>query len=371
MIAVETLFAASVQFETPLAVVKDQVRQRNLERMQRLALKNGLRLRPHAKTHKSVKVARRQIECGAIGLTVATLQEAEIFADRAGVQDLLLAHPPVGEPKLRRLRDLCAKIPRLAVAVDSVEVAVTLPNMVEVLWEVDTGLHRIGTAPGEPTVRAIRDLVRAIGPARFRGLMTHGGHAYRAANDAQLLQASHEEVDGLTHTADLLRNLGIDVRELSIGSTPTTRHLDRSSGATEMRPGTYVYGDANQVQFGSQALEDCALAVVATVVSTPEPTRAVVDAGSKALSTDLRVPGGTGFGIVLGAPQLRVDRLSEEHGVLTSDEPTGLHIGDRVAIVPTHACTTINLHRELLVIDETGHASWEPVDVKGWRRADG
>jgi D-serine deaminase-like pyridoxal phosphate-dependent protein len=369
--ALEMLFAASAQFETPVAVVNDQVRQRNLDRMQRLAKEHGLRLRPHAKTHKSVTVARRQIDGGAIGLTTATLQEAEIFADRVGVQDLLLAHPPVGEPKLRRLRELSTKIARLAVAVDSVEVAVTLPGVVEVLWEVDTGLHRLGTPPGEPTVRSVRDLVRAIGMDRFRGLMTHGGHAYRAANDAQLLQASHEEADGLTHTADMLRNIGIDVRELSIGSTPTTRYLDRSLGATEMRPGTYVYGDANQVQLGSQMLDDCALAVVASIVSTPEPTRAVIDAGSKALSADLRVSGVTGFGIVLGAPQLRLDRLSEEHGVLTSDEPTGLRIGDRIAIVPTHACTTINLHRELLVIDETGHASWEPVDVKGWRRADG
>jgi D-serine deaminase-like pyridoxal phosphate-dependent protein len=367
--ALETLLAASAEFVTPLAVVDGRVRQANLVRMQRLAEDHGLRLRPHAKTHKSVEVARRQIECGATGLTVATLLEAEVFAQRAGVQDLLLAHPPVGESKLRRLRDLSASVRRLAVAVDDVAVAAALPDPIEVLWEVDTGLHRLGTSPGEPTVRKVRELLATIGERRFRGLMTHGGHAYQATDDAQLLKASSEESEGLTSTAEMLRRLGIDVRELSIGSTPTTRHIDRASGVTEMRPGTYVYGDANQVQLGSQKLEDCALAVVATVVSTPESTRAVVDAGSKVLSADLRVAGVTGFGIVLGHPSLRVDRLSEEHAVLVSDQGTGLRVGDRVAIIPTHACTTVNLCPELLVVDESGQAIWEPVDARGWRAA--
>ena len=127
-----------------------------------------------------------------------------------------------------------------------------------------------------------------------------------------------------------------------------------------------MYGDANQVQLGSQALEDCALAVIATVVSTPERTRAVIDAGSKALPADLRVAGLNGYGIVLGHPGLKLDRLSEEHGVLVSDGPIGLRVGERVAIVPAHACTTVNLHPALLVVADS-ESRWEPVDARGWR----
>ena len=322
-------------------------------------------MRPHGKTHKSAFVALRQMAHGAAGLTAATMNEAEVFAG-AGVGDLLIAHPPVGEPKLRRLRALATIVDRLAVAIDTVELVEGLPAGVEVLWEVDTGLHRLGTAVGEPTLEAVKRLVAKAGADRFRGLMTHGGHSYRATNDAEVVAAAEDESHGLVETASLIRGAGIAVRELSIGSTPTAHHVEVAGGVTEMRPGTYVYGDANQVQLGSQALEDCALAVIATVVSTPERTRAVIDAGSKALPADLRVAGLSGYGIVLGHPGVKLDRLSEEHGVLVSDGPIGLRVGERVAIVPAHACTTVNLHPALLVVADS-ESRWEPVDARGWR----
>ena len=333
--------------------------------MQESANGHGLRLRPHGKTHKSAFVALRQMAHGAAGLTAATMNEAEVFAG-AGVGDLLIAHPPVGEPKLRRLRALATIVDRLAVAIDTVELVEGLPAGVEVLWEVDTGLHRLGTAVGEPTLEAVKRLVAKAGADRFRGLMTHGGHSYRATNDAEVVAAAEDESHGLVETASLIRGAGIAVRELSIGSTPTAHHVEVAGGVTEMRPGTYVYGDANQVQLGSQALEDCALAVIATVVSTPERTRAVIDAGSKALPADLRVAGLSGYGIVLGHPGLTLDRLSEEHGVLISDGPIDLRVGDRVAIIPAHACTTVNLHPALLVVADS-ESRWEPVDARGWR----
>jgi D-serine deaminase-like pyridoxal phosphate-dependent protein len=156
------------------------------------------------------------------------------------------------------------------------------------------------------------------------------------------------------------------VRELSIGSTPTMG-MHSLEGITEVRPGTYVYGDANQVTLGAERLDDCALAVAACVVSTPTPDRAVVDAGSKALSADLRVPGTTGFGIVVGRPHLTVARLSEEHGVLTAEGDTGLSIGEIVVIVPTHACTAVNLHPELAIVGANGTLRWQKVDARGWR----
>lgn len=362
---VERILAATEDIITPVAVIDDEVVERNLARMAKLAADHNVKLRPHAKTHKSAYMAQRQMAHGAIGLTCATFTEAEVFAD-AGVDDLLIAHPPVGKPKLDRLAALANRVKRLAVSLDDVGLAKSLPESVEVLWEVDPGQHRIGTAPGEPTVRAVQELVRAIGPRRFRGLITHGGHVYAATNETERQLAADQETEGLTTTASMVLRAGIEVRELSIGSTPTAG-LALRDGITEMRPGTYIYGDANQVTLGSQRLEDCALAVVATVVSTPAPDRAVVDGGSKALSADLRVVGLTGYGIVLGRNDLTVARLSEEHVVLTASERTGLAIGDRLVIIPAHACTTVNLHKAMLLIPNNGRARRVPVDARGWQ----
>ncbi|HEV2029877.1 MAG TPA: alanine racemase [Candidatus Dormibacteraeota bacterium] len=361
----ELAIRVATESGTPVAVVDEVVMEANLRRMAEFAAASGVRLRPHAKTHKSVEVARWQLALGATGLTVATLTEAETFA-AAGVDDLLIAHPPVGEVKLRRLGALAARLGRLAVAVDDVGVASMLPAHVEVMWEVDTGQHRIGTPAGDPTFMAVADLVRAIGQSRFRGLITHGGHAYQAKDDAERRMVAAQEANGLLETAGLLRSRGIEVRELSIGSTPTMG-AHPLEGITEIRPGTYVYADANQVTLGVMRLEDCALAVAACVVSTPAEDRAVIDAGSKALSADLRVPGMTGFGIVLGKPHLNVARLSEEHAVLTSAGATGLSVGDFVVIVPTHVCTVVNLHPEMAIVDRGGVARWQAIDARGWR----
>src|SRR5438445_10148828 len=146
----ERILAATEDIITPVAVVDEEVVERNLARMAKLAADHHVDLRPHAKTHKSAEMARRQMAHGAIGLTCATFIEAEIFAD-AGVADLLIAHPPVGRPKLERLAALGARVKRLAVSLDDVGIAKTLPPSVEVLWEVDPGQHRIGTLPGKPT----------------------------------------------------------------------------------------------------------------------------------------------------------------------------------------------------------------------------
>src|SRR5882762_3010271 len=327
---VERILAATEDSITPVAVVDEEVVERNLARMAKLAADNHVKLRPHAKTHKSAYMAQRQMAHGAVGLTCATFTEAEVFAD-AGVDDLLIAHPPVGRQKLERLATLATRVRRLAVSLDDVGIAKALPPSVEVLWEVDPGQHRIGTLPGEPTVKAVEELIRAIGAERFRGLITHGGHVYAATDQRERQIAADQETEAVTATAVMLREAGIEVRELSVGSTPTAG-LALRDGITEMRPGTYIYGDANQVTLGSQRLEDCALCVVATVVSTPAPDRAVVDAGSKALSADLRVAGLSGYGIVLGRYDLAVARLSEEHAVLTAAGRTSLKIGDRVVI---------------------------------------
>src|SRR3984893_15211052 len=361
---VERILAATEDIITPVAVVDEEVVERNLARMAKLAADHNVKLRPHAKTHKSAYMAQRQMAHGAVGLTSAPFTEAGFCAD-AGVDDLLTAHPPVGRPKLERLAALAGRLRRLAVSLDDVGIAKTLPPSVDVLWEVDPGQHRIGTTPGEPTVAAVQELVRAIGNARFRGLITHGGHVYAATNQRERQIAAEQESQAVTASAEMLRQAGIEVRELSVGSTPTAG-LALRDGITEMRPGTYIYGDANQVILGSQRLEDCALCVVATVVSNPAPDRTVVDAGSKSLSADLRVAGLDNYGLVLGHEDVALARLSEEHAMLTHTQQTGLTVGDRLAIVPAHVCTTVNLQPAFLLVSSVGY-QWQAVDARAWR----
>jgi len=349
--------AATEALDTPVAVVDEPIMERNLARMAALAAAAGLKLRPHAKTHKTAFVARRQLAHGAAGLTAATLTEAEVFAG-AGVSDLLIAHPPAGAAKRRRLAALAERGIRLAVATDDAGLAEGLAAGVEVMWEVDTGLHRVGTPPGEPSARAAARLPEG----RLRGFMTHAGQSYVVDRAT----AARDEWQGLAESADALRQVGGQVSELSVGSSPTAAWAAEAAagGITEMRPGTYVFGDANQVGLGAQQLEDCALGVVATVVSVPERGRVVLDSGSKSISTDFHVQALPGFGIVLGNPDLVVARCNEEHAMLTG--PADLRVGDRVVVIPSHACTTVNLHPELLFIG-AGEPRWEPVAARGWR----
>jgi D-serine deaminase-like pyridoxal phosphate-dependent protein len=211
----------------------------------------------------------------------------------------------------------------------------------------------------------VHELVQVIGEGRFRGLITHAGQSYAATSQLQRQQAADAETEAVLSTAKLLIRERIQVREISVGSTPTAG-LALRAGITEMRPGTYIYGDANQVVLGSQTLDECALGVVTTVVSTPAPDRAVIDAGSKALSADLRVGGLEGYGMVLGRDDLTVARLSEEHAVVTAPTMTGLAIGDRLIIIPAHACTTVNLHPALLLVPHRGNPQWLSIDARGW-----
>jgi D-serine deaminase-like pyridoxal phosphate-dependent protein len=360
----ERVIAAAQAVETPVAVVDVAAMESNLTAMQARASGLGLRLRPHAKTHKSAFVARRQLEHGAIGLTAATLTEAEVFAD-AGADDLLIAFPPVGEMRLRRVAALTERVGRLAVSTDSVEVAAALPERVEVLWELDSGHHRVGTAPGAATVAGVKALVAAIGTVRFRGLLTFPGHAYAVTDRAELGRVADAEHRRMLETAAQLRAAGIAVRELSVGSTPTASWTE--AGPTEMRPGSYVYGDVQQVVLGAMTVEECALGVVATVVSTPAADRAVIDAGSKALAADSRLSLLRGYGIVPGREDLVLERMSEEHGMLVAtDGRTRLRIGDRLLVIPAHCCTTVNLHPAVLMV-ESGRAWWDPVAARGWQ----
>jgi D-serine deaminase-like pyridoxal phosphate-dependent protein len=335
------------ELDTPALLIDLGVMERNIEAMASVAARARVRLRPHTKTHKCPEIARMQVEAGASGITVAKLGEAEVMAD-AGFDDVLVAYPIVGEQKLARLRALRERA-RVRVSLDSVEVAVgvgtvgTPSEPVEVLVEVDTGHHRMGRPPGEPTADLAAEVARIPG-LEVVGLLSHAGHAYRAEPDGLEDVAAREAAD-LGVTAEACARAGVEIREISVGSTPTAGAVAGAAGVTESRPGTYVFNDVQQMRLGVASEADCAARVLATVVARPWEDRFVIDAGSKSLSSD----GGDGppfpgRGVLAGRPDLVLDFLTEEHGVGHVLSGGGdLKVGDRLEVIPLHVCSCVNL----------------------------
>jgi D-serine deaminase-like pyridoxal phosphate-dependent protein len=335
------------ELETPAVLVDLDVLESNIARMAERARESGVRLRPHAKTHKVVEIARRQVAAGAIGLSLAKTSEAEIFAD-AGFEDLFVAYPVVGADKARRLLALAERLQRLAVGVDSIDGASTLAGafraagrVLDVMLKVDVGFHRVGVPP-ERARETARRLVDLPG-LRLRGIFTHAGQGYHAETPEGVREVARHEGRTMAAVADELRKAGLALEEVSVGSTPTARESMTQAGVTECRPGNYVYHDGTQVALGTCAPSDCALTVLATVVSVSGADRAVVDAGSKTLSSDPLRPRAGGFGQIAGR-RSRIQRLSEEHGVIVVEGGEPFRVGERVRILPNHACVVSNLH---------------------------
>jgi D-serine deaminase-like pyridoxal phosphate-dependent protein len=334
------------ELETPALLIDLDALEANLAEMAAVAARAGVRLRPHTKTHKSPEIARLQLQAGAAGITCAKLGEAEVMAD-AGLDDLLIAYPLVGEQKLRRLRELMERA-QVRVSLDSVEVAEGLGRVgrevgrdVEVLVEVDTGLHRLGRPPGRPTAELVGRVARVAG-VKVVGLLTHAGHAYRAGTPEELRRVAEREVLDLVETAALCRRDGVDLQEISVGSTPTARAGAFVDGVTEIRPGTYALNDAAMIRLGIATEATAAARVLVTVVARPAGDRFVVDAGSKCFTTDNMgtVPD---WLVVAGRPALHMDFLSEEHGVGHRAGDDDVRIGDRLQVIPSHACACVNM----------------------------
>jgi D-serine deaminase-like pyridoxal phosphate-dependent protein len=327
--------------ETPAVVVDADVLDRNIARTAALARERGLALRPHVKTHKVPEIAALQLAAGAVGLTVATIGEAEVFVD-AGASDVFVAYPLwVSAAKAARL-DALRSSARIAVGVDSVPGVANLGHRVpglEVLVEVDSGHHRSGVPATEvvPLATAARDAGLTV-----VGVFTFPGHAY--GPDAATAAARGER-EALLEAGERLRGAGFEVRVLSGGSTPSLTATE-PGGATEVRPGVYVFGDAQQWELGHCAPDAIALTVLATVVSA-HPDRIILDAGSKVLGAD-RAAWASGFGRLLDHPDARVTALSEHHATVVG---TGLPgVGETVRLVPNHVCATVNLVDEVVVV---------------------
>jgi D-serine deaminase-like pyridoxal phosphate-dependent protein len=341
-----------VEVETPEVLIDRRILQANIAQMAESTAASGIGLRPHAKTHKVLEMARLQLAAGAVGLTVATVGEAEVFvAD--GATDVFIAYPLWATPQLgRRLRDLAQRA-TVTVGVDSLEGAANLAthlgadaHSIEVWVEVDSGHHRSGLRPG--SVEEVR--MAELTGLRLTGVFTFPGHGYLPG---QASAAAAQEGMALTQSAALLRRTGHDIRHTSGGSTPSAE-FSSPEHVTEVRPGVYALRDAQQLELGRCGWEDIALSVAATVVSRREqPVREViVNAGSKVLGSD-RPAWTTGFGRVLDQDGARMTALSEHHGTIQWPDDVALPaLGEQVRVVPNHVCLTMNLVDEVAVVED-------------------
>jgi D-serine deaminase-like pyridoxal phosphate-dependent protein len=363
------IVAGDQALDTPLIAVDLDLLEHNIAEMAALAASHGVSLRPHAKTHKSPHIARMQLAAGAVGLTCAKLGEAEVLVEQGGVTDILIAYPIVGEIKIRRLLHLLDRA-RVIVAVDTHQAAAALSQAMsasdrtpDIYLEVNTGQDRAGARAGQEAA----DLAVAISllpGLRLAGVMTHEGHAGFSSPD-EIATVAQNAGRALVDTAERIRTQGIEVAQVSVGSTPASWFTPRVAGITEMRPGTYVFHDNNAFRHGRISPDRCAARVVSTVVSRPAPDRAIIDAGSKALALDPS-PSHPGHGYIVGHPGAPIARLSEEHGVVTlSPDERGFEVGDRVEIIPNHICPAVNLTDELTIVRD-GHVvdRW-PVAARG------
>ncbi len=362
--------------DTPALVVDRASLERNIERMQQMADGFGVRLRPHTKTHKSPHIARLQQRAGCSGISVAKVGEAEVMAD-AGFEDILIANQVIGREKLRRAAELMGRV-RLAVLVDSREGIALLDQAfrdagapIDVLIEVDTGKRRCGRSDLDEII-ALADAVAEAKGLRLRGVETHEGHVpVGAASAAQLEERAIAAGRRLVEVAGALRDRGHDCTEISVGSTPAAPFTASVVGVTEMRPGTYVFNDVNQMALDQATPDDCALSVRATVISRPAPGRAVLDAGSKSLFAErarkaFAFQDYDGFGYIREAPTARITDLSEEHGVVEFGPAVAFPaIGARVEVIPNHVCPAVNLHEELYLVDGEDVLEVWPIAARG------
>jgi len=342
--------------DTPAILIDAARAEANIARAQAHADSHGLKLRPHIKTHKLPYWAKKQVAAGAVGITCQKIGEAEVMAD-AGLTDVFLPYNILGRAKLERLKALHGRV-TLSVAADSMEtlqgLATTFTDAghkLPVLVECDTGMGRCGVQTPDEAVALAKEIDRAKGLV-FGGLMTYPAAGRAAEAEAWLASARVA-----------LAAAGLDCQRISSGGTPDMWRSGQHSVVTEYRPGTYIYLDRYQVAKGVGGLDDCALTVLSTVVSHPTPTRAIIDSGSKALSSDTL--GLADFGELLGIPGARITGLSEEHGTVTLSDGAGLRIGERVRVVPDHCCVVTNLFDRVHLVHGDKVLETLPVAARG------
>ncbi|WP_164730548.1 alanine racemase [Pelagibacterium montanilacus] len=337
---------------TPRLVLDATIMDANIAAMAGAVRARGsLALRPHFKTNKMIEVARRLMDGGAVGLTCATIAELEALI-AAGITDLFWAQEPVGEAKVQAAIALNRKA-RVAVGLDSLAAAQPLSEAasaqgvtVPYLIEIDSGMGRAGLAADR--VPALARQLDTLPGLERAGIFTHEGQLYGVADPAERARAAKAVGESMVAIAEALRGAGLDCPVVSTGSTPGGADSARVDGVTEVRPGTFVFMDANQMTIERCAEADCAVSVLATVMSRPRPGAAIIDAGLKAMSSD-RAISGSGFGRIKGHPGIAFGTAYEEHGLLTGADVDRLSVGDQVEIIPNHVCGAVNMWSRALV----------------------
>ncbi len=354
---------------TPAVAVELGQVDTNLKKMEEEALRYGIAVRPHIKPHKSSYFAWRQLEEGAKGITCARLSEAEVMADH-GVEDILIAYPLIGKDKMERLSGLLKRAEVLTVinsecgAAQLSEAGRNAGKPVRVLIEIDGGLHRGGVAPYEAAL-ALAEKVKGLSGIRICGLLYYNGLIYGEDTAEGFRRYALKEHDELTGTARLLKEHGHCMEILSGGNSVSSRFCGELEGITEIRCGNYIFNDCAALAAGLATEEECALRAVATLVCKMDARHGIIDAGSKTLTTDGCGHGRTGYGYVVGRPDLRITKLNEEHGFLESEGELDLEIGDKIAVIPNHACVLPNLTDKLYGIRNNRLERMIPVEARG------
>ena len=342
---------------TPAVVVDLDRLEANLRSWQAAVTSAGPRFRPHVKTHKTVEIAARQLELGASGIASAKVSEAEVFA-AAGIRDIVIAYPVIGADKAERVARMAAGGTDIAVNVDSELGAEELSaaatrhgTRIGIQLEVDTGLNRVGFRPDETDrLESLARFVMSLPGLQLEGVTTHRGVGFEGASTMTPTEAGLAEGALLVEVAERLRAYEIPIREVTAGGTITGRAVATVPGITEVRAGTYAFNDLMQLGYGSATPADLALTIVCTVVSH-HGDRATIDGGSKTFAGDHRIGGSavgeSGFARAVDRPVF-VDRLSEEHGMITTGA-SSVVLGEKVAWIPSHVCPCVNLADEIFV----------------------
>ncbi|MGL4788609.1 MAG: alanine racemase [Cetobacterium sp.] len=354
---------------TPSFLVDLDALEKNIAKYQTLADQNSVELFPMLKTHKSSEITKMQIEAGAKGVLVGTLDEAEAVVQKSGVKKVMLAYPVIGDSNLERVLELnnsCELFVAFDNEIPAAELAKKLNNTkVNYQIIINSGLNRFGVTP-EDSVKLFNSLKKYPNLV-FKGISTHTGQVYGFSKD-HVEEITKKEIETMALAKNLLSEAGAEVQFVATGTTPTFEKAIESDEITVSRPGNYVFFDAIQVALGAAKEDECSLTVLATVISNPSEDLFILDCGSKCLGLDQGAHGNSltkGFGIVKNHPELTVIGLSEEVAKVKKEGPSALKIGDKIEIIPNHSCSAANMTNYLIGHRNGSVEKLIEVDIRG------
>ncbi len=355
------------EIDTPALLIEQSKLKANLQCFQTLADINGVKLRPHIKTHKIPELAELQISFGAKGIAFAKISEAEIMAS-AGINDIQVANIIVDDMKLKKLYKLNKRVEQLGCCADSIfgieqmtKVFTDTDKKLNVYIKINTGFNRLGLTD-YVEIRKLCDMINSAKGLNLKGILTHSGQIYAAKNLEEVRKTGLAEGELMVELAQKLKTDSCEIDEVSVGSTPSAKYCSTVSGVTELRAGNYIFFDIIQTALGSATFNDCALSIMSLVISVFHD-RAIIDAGSKALALDLGAHGNilvNSFGRIVNKSGT-IARLSEEHGIINFNNEE-YKIGERIRIIPNHACAVMNLFDYVYIVD--GEKIVEKLEIK-------